>query len=651
MDYNFDNRHINVILLIRSGRIFQPKTYMLKNKTASSESASWGRLWRSTIIVAFVMIGFSFINVSKAEAASFTVTAETQYSLRAPGTVSPPDPVPVIGYRIYTVTDTATQQPIPGALVKLTDTNGSLAINYYANSGVTGEWYEMETESNGKAVFSLFDNRIPARDLTNNLHDLSVEVTYNSEVVTFTDQYESYLGNYMYTSGPFADWVEWPTPPVCNDGFFQPGEQCEDGNLNNGDGCNAYCMLEDLLCPSGQSSDADPYGIYDSYIREFSVDNDTPNAGDTITFTIRTNLARTWSIFNSGDGGPTGSTMIDSGMTSDPGFSCSGYGVCDGTVTYTVPDAEEHVYFLSVQPWTGVSPPKRSINDCWPRKSLKINEGVSCSITLTPPAVGLGEYSYVEWTSNLANSCAASWDGSITATSGNDSLTPVVTTPLSMSCTGPLGTAICDATLVFENERPVNAYLKIDGVNVTPGSPPPVHMGKEPTLGGGLPIGVHRIETAHGDLDNNNDIADNDLAFAYMYLNSTGIAVPDATLGYLVAAYDLDQEVFYLADLDCVRTVGTIDCWDVAPPSGLTVPGVNGYVTMYGQGYNGNAGVKYIDSGDPAATYIPALQVKTGETYANKNLIEITWYVRLQNWNENVTANLAIMDNSGASQY
>jgi fibro-slime domain-containing protein len=37
----------------------------------------------------------------------------------------------------------------------------------------------------------------------------------------------------------------------CGDGKLDPGEQCDDGNRKNGDGCNAICQIEaDFLCPT-----------------------------------------------------------------------------------------------------------------------------------------------------------------------------------------------------------------------------------------------------------------------------------------------------------------------------------------------------------------------------------------------------------------
>jgi cysteine-rich repeat protein len=38
---------------------------------------------------------------------------------------------------------------------------------------------------------------------------------------------------------------------ICGNGTLDPGEQCDDGNRSNGDGCNALCQVEaNWLCPS-----------------------------------------------------------------------------------------------------------------------------------------------------------------------------------------------------------------------------------------------------------------------------------------------------------------------------------------------------------------------------------------------------------------
>lgn len=42
-------------------------------------------------------------------------------------------------------------------------------------------------------------------------------------------------------------------PPVCGDGFLQPPEECDDGNLINEDGCSDQCLLE-AVCGDGNIS-------------------------------------------------------------------------------------------------------------------------------------------------------------------------------------------------------------------------------------------------------------------------------------------------------------------------------------------------------------------------------------------------------------
>ena len=42
---------------------------------------------------------------------------------------------------------------------------------------------------------------------------------------------------------------EPPPAPVCGDGFIDAGEECDDANLVNGDGCSANCTLEDNTTP------------------------------------------------------------------------------------------------------------------------------------------------------------------------------------------------------------------------------------------------------------------------------------------------------------------------------------------------------------------------------------------------------------------
>jgi len=38
--------------------------------------------------------------------------------------------------------------------------------------------------------------------------------------------------------------------PVCGDGRLESPEQCDDGNLFSGDGCNAVCVIEKPVVPT-----------------------------------------------------------------------------------------------------------------------------------------------------------------------------------------------------------------------------------------------------------------------------------------------------------------------------------------------------------------------------------------------------------------
>ena len=38
---------------------------------------------------------------------------------------------------------------------------------------------------------------------------------------------------------------DWHHEPFCGDGHLDAGEQCDDGNSRDGDGCSANCTIED----------------------------------------------------------------------------------------------------------------------------------------------------------------------------------------------------------------------------------------------------------------------------------------------------------------------------------------------------------------------------------------------------------------------
>lgn len=40
-------------------------------------------------------------------------------------------------------------------------------------------------------------------------------------------------------------------PPVCGNAILEPGEQCDDGNVQSNDGCDANCAIENAICGNG----------------------------------------------------------------------------------------------------------------------------------------------------------------------------------------------------------------------------------------------------------------------------------------------------------------------------------------------------------------------------------------------------------------
>ncbi|MCK5413344.1 MAG: DUF4215 domain-containing protein, partial [Candidatus Pacebacteria bacterium] len=72
-----------------------------------------------------------------------------------------------------------------------------------------------------------------------------------------------------------------PPDPVCGNGFIEDGEQCDDGNIEDGDGCSATCQTEARVyqCSDDQDNDGDGFIDYPSDLGcDSSEDDDEYNA-------------------------------------------------------------------------------------------------------------------------------------------------------------------------------------------------------------------------------------------------------------------------------------------------------------------------------------------------------------------------------------
>jgi cysteine-rich repeat protein len=149
-----------------------------------------------------------------------------------------------------------------------------------------GDYYFQVTDPSGKTVLSSDD--VACRKFRIN-EDLVIDHLYASAGCTHDtgiDQDHDELGAITIGLAPFADskngvYKAWVTPvdkydggfvhrysktdnfkigvadeeeaPTCGDGHVDSGEQCDDGNVANNDGCSSTCVIEECPhdCPDG----------------------------------------------------------------------------------------------------------------------------------------------------------------------------------------------------------------------------------------------------------------------------------------------------------------------------------------------------------------------------------------------------------------
>ncbi|UCF46546.1 MAG: DUF4215 domain-containing protein, partial [Myxococcales bacterium] len=68
---------------------------------------------------------------------------------------------------------------------------------------------------------------------------------------------------------------------TCGDGFVAGAEQCDDGNANDLDGCNASCEVEDVILPDAGVPDPPDASVPDASVPDASIpDASNPDAGE-----------------------------------------------------------------------------------------------------------------------------------------------------------------------------------------------------------------------------------------------------------------------------------------------------------------------------------------------------------------------------------
>jgi cysteine-rich repeat protein len=94
--------------------------------------------------------------------------------------------------------------------------------------------------------------------------------------------------------GTGGDAVVSSSISTCGNGVIDPGEQCDDGNTVNGDGCNALCQVEaNWLCPNpGQACILrGPFGQYPTSWTGYIENYQFASGSDAIDFTFAIDLS------------------------------------------------------------------------------------------------------------------------------------------------------------------------------------------------------------------------------------------------------------------------------------------------------------------------------------------------------------------------
>jgi len=129
---------------------------------------------------------------------------------------------------------------------------------YHDNSGIeTGQTalFNVSVQNtNGTVLLEVNGANYTATNLTSDVYNVSVP---GLAIGDYTYYWHSY-GNGTLNNFNSSSSLSFSISAVCGDGVISTGEQCDDNNTNNGDGCNASCQIESgywcMLEPSNCSA-------------------------------------------------------------------------------------------------------------------------------------------------------------------------------------------------------------------------------------------------------------------------------------------------------------------------------------------------------------------------------------------------------------
>ena len=169
-----------------------------------------------------------------------------------------------------------------------------------------------------------------------------------------TEIIEKFLTNQKFTTKSTKS-------AVCGDGIIETGEQCDDGNLNNGDGCTNSCTIQSGYTCSGTPSICTPSAVCGNGIVEpGEVCDDGNSVNNDRCDNTCTRIAA------------CGNGYVETGEQCDDGNSVNGDG-CDNTCTLTAVCGN------------GIVEPGETCDDG------NLVNGDGCNNTCTPSVLSVGE--------------------------------------------------------------------------------------------------------------------------------------------------------------------------------------------------------------------------------------------------------------------
>jgi len=115
-----------------------------------------------------------------------------------------------------------------------------------AESGQFGDHYPDSAYVSGYRVYNTTAGQYESHLVVNKSFDDSIRW----EISISDDDFDNYLASTSHSDVGIVD------GPLCGNGINETGEECDDGNLDAGDGCSVLCAIEDAVTPPGPSGDS-----------------------------------------------------------------------------------------------------------------------------------------------------------------------------------------------------------------------------------------------------------------------------------------------------------------------------------------------------------------------------------------------------------